>query len=536
MLMFYPALEEALMLAAEYNTIPVAMEVYADMETPISIFKRFSDSPGSFLLESVEGGEKWGRYSFVGSSPFLVTESRGRITRITDKSGVVSVREGNPVAILEELMKKYRSPGLKGMPRFSGGAVGCFGYDLIRQYEKLADHPEDDLDLPDCHFMFADELIVFDHLKQKMLIIVNMHVKPGSLNSTDNYIERLYNSTVARIREIYRLINSMKWKADDTGRRRALAEQKTTGQPVNHAKNRIETDYNKAGISNMPNMPNVSDLPFVSNISKEKFCSNVTKARQYIREGDIFQVVLSQRLSIEARQDPFDVYRVLRTINPSPYMYFLKFNDYTVAGASPEMLVRVEGRDVETCPIAGTRKRGGTPEEDEALEAELLADPKELAEHTMLVDLGRNDIGKVSEFGSVKAENMMHVEKFSHVMHIVTNVKGRLRPDRNAFDALVSVLPAGTVSGAPKIRAMDIISELETAKRGLYAGAIGYLSFNGNIDSCITIRTVIFKDSKAYVQVGAGIVADSVPETEYTETMNKAMAMLKAIKEADNIL
>jgi len=494
--MFYPDLNHVKKLSGKHNLIPVALEVYADMETPISIFKRFEESEYCFLLESVEGGEKWARYSFIGKNPYLIVSSKGNKVTIQDRDGRITVKEGNPISILKSIMQKYKSADIPGMPRFCGGAVGFFGYDLIRHYENLPDVPRDDIDLPESHFMFADELIAFDHLKQKMVIIVNMHV--------DMNIERSYNTAVSRLKEIYHEIISKKWKS------------------YGYIDNKQE-DAKK-------------QLFIQSNMTKEEYCSNVEIAKQYIKDGDIFQVVLSQRFSAETDVNPVNVYRALRISNPSPYMYYLKFGDYSIAGASPEMLVRVENGTVETCPIAGTRGRGRTIEEDEELERELLEDDKELAEHMMLVDLGRNDLGKVSKFGSVKVRNLKHIEKYSHVMHIVTNVQGVMREDKDAFDALIAVMPAGTVSGAPKVRAMQIIDELENVKRGVYSGAIGYLSFNGNLDSCITIRTVIFKGKKAYIQAGAGIVADSVPEREYEETLKKAKAILKALEEAGEIL
>lgn len=493
--MFYPELSQVKALAGNYNVIPIRMEVYADMETPISLFKRFEDSEFCFLLESVEGGEKWARYSFIGRNPFIIAKSSRNKTIIEEKNGNVSIEEGNPVEILKNLMGKFKGADLPMMPRFNGGAVGFFGYDLIRYYENLPNTPEDDLEIPESHFMFADEVIVFDHLKQKIHIVVNLHVEGN--------IERSYTSAIERIKAIYKEIITSRWKIADN----------------------FKPDFEACK----------KELSFKSNISKEKFCENVLKAKQYIKDGDIFQVVLSQRLCAGTDKEPFNVYRVLRVINPSPYMYYLKFKEYSLVGASPEMLVRVENGTVETCPIAGTRKRGLTPEEDEALEKELLADEKELAEHTMLVDLGRNDIGKVSKYGTVAVKDPMHIERYSHVMHIVTNVTGELRDDKTPFDALMSVLPAGTVSGAPKVRAMEIIDELENVKRGPYAGAIGYLSFNGNLDSCITIRTMVFKDGKAYIQAGAGIVADSVPENEYEETLNKAKALLKSLEEVGEI-
>ena len=493
--MFYPSFQEVKQLVLDCNLIPITMEVYADMETPISLFKRFEDSGFCFLLESVEGGEKWARYSFIGRNPFLILRRQGDEITLTHKNGIVEIVEGNPVEVLKKLMDTYKGVNLPRLPRFNGGAVGFFGYDLIRYYENLPNVPEDDLKLPDCHFMFTDEVLVFDHLKQKIHIIVNLHVNGN--------IERAYNSAVERIKNIYKEILSTRWKMNDS----------------------FKPDFSEKK----------SEFKYTSNITKERFCENVLKAKQYIKDGDIFQVVLSQRLCVETEEDPFNVYRVLRVINPSPYMYYLKFNDYRIVGASPEMLVRVEDGLVETSPIAGTRKRGGTKDEDEFLEKELLTDEKEIAEHTMLVDLGRNDIGKVSKFGTVVVKDLMHIERFSHVMHITSLVQGIIREDKTPFDALISVLPAGTLSGAPKIRAMEIIDELETVKRGTYGGAIGYLSFNGNLDTCITIRTIVFKDNKAYVQSGGGIVADSEPEKEYEESMNKAKALLKALEEVGRI-
>lgn len=422
-------------------------------------------------------------------------ESYKNKTIIRERNGSQREVEGNPVEIIKGIMGKFKGANLPNLPRFNGGAVGYFGYDLIRHYENLPNVPEDDMGLPECHFMFTDEVLVYDHLKQKIHIIVNLHVNGN--------IERAYISAVDRIKTIHREILDTRWKTADNS----------------------VLSYNKKK----------NELAVTSNISKEDFCRNVLKAKQYIRDGDIFQVVLSQRLCVETNENPFNIYRALRVINPSPYMYYLKFGGYRIIGSSPEMLVRVENGIVETCPIAGTRKRGRTKEEDEALEKELLSDEKEIAEHVMLVDLGRNDIGRVSKFGTVAVKNLMHIERYSHVMHVVTNVQGEIREDKTPFDALMSILPAGTLSGAPKVRAMEIIDELETVKRGPYGGAIGYLSFNGNLDSCITIRTIILKDGKAYVQAGAGIVADSVPEREYEECYNKAMALLKAIEEAGEI-
>jgi anthranilate synthase component 1 len=386
------------------------------------------------------------------------------------------------------------------MPRFTGGAVGFFGYDLLQYYENLPAHRIDDLQMNDMQFMFCDQVIVFDHLKQQLQVIANVHVPS---NAKESAIREAYNQAEAKIEAT---IQRLKTPIDVP--------------PM-------------AGFT--PEMMNQDVEGITSNMSKEKFISNVEQAKEYIRAGDIFQVVLSQRFETTTEASPLHVYRILRSINPSPYMYYLKMEDEVIVGASPELLVRVEGENVETRPIAGTRPRGKTQVEDVALEKELLADQKELAEHLMLVDLGRNDIGRVAEYGSVHCDSFMEIERYSHVMHIVSNVTGKLREDKDFYDAFISCLPAGTVSGAPKLRAMEIIAELENEARGAYAGAIGYLGFSGNLDTCITIRTLIFKNGKAYAQAGAGIVADSVPESEYMETVNKAKAALKSIRLAESV-
>jgi len=488
--MFFPELEEVKELSKSYNVIPVSMEVYADMETPISIFRRFVGTE-CFLLESVEGGEKWSRYSFIGRNPFLSVRGSNGIYTI-ENEGKKRIEEGNPVEILRKLMKEYKSPCYDNLPRFTGGAVGFIGYDIVRFYEDLPLNLEDDIKLPDFHFILTNEVIVYDHLKQKIHIIVNLH--------TGEQIDREYLAVKERITEIYNKLISTRSKLE------SLKGEK------------------------------IEDLEVKSNVEKKDFCKSVEIAKEHIRNGDIFQVVLSQRFEVTTNIEPLNVYRALRVVNPSPYMYFLGFKDYCVIGSSPETLVRVENSTVETCPIAGTRPRGKNEEHDRKLEEELLSDHKELAEHTMLVDLGRNDIGKISEFGSVKVINPMHIERYSHVMHIVSHVFGNLKKELDCFDAITSILPAGTVSGAPKVMAMKIIDSLEKVKRGSYAGALGYIGFNGYMDMCLTIRTLMFKEGKAYVQAGAGIVADSIPEKEYDETCRKAEALLKAIREAGKIL
>ena len=490
-------LQRVIALAGTYNVIPVVRRLMADTETPIRVFQQFSRDRQAFLLESVEGGVKWARYSFIGTDPFLVMRlKRGEAT--FEQSGrVETFVTDHPLQLIREKLRAYRSPALPELPPFTGGAIGFFGYDLLQYYEKrLPPHRQDDLQMDDMRFMFCDKVIVFDHFKQQVLVVGNAHVRDGA---SDRDIEAAYRAAVRGIDETIRRLQQ------------PAPQTATRGAP--------------------PQDPELGRI--ASNLTKEQFIANVEQAKDYIRAGDIFQVVLSQRFHIETDVDPLQVYRVLRTMNPSPYMYFLKLGDETIVGTSPEALVKVDEGKLETRPIAGTRPRGKTPEEDEALERELLADEKERAEHVMLVDLGRNDLGRVSEFGSVKCDSYMQIERYSHVMHIVSNVTGRLRPDKDFFDAFLSCLPAGTVSGAPKIRAMEIIAELENEARGAYAGAIGYLGFSGNLNTCITIRTIIFKHGKAYVQAGAGIVWDSVPEKEYEETVNKAKGMLKAIRAAE---
>lgn len=490
--MFYPTFEQVEQYAEQgYNLIPVTLSIFADMDTPISAFRKLETDDYCFLLESVEGNELTNRYSFIGRNPFMTFKSYGDDVEITDYNGVVTKRKGNPINILSEYSDKYKSPIIEGLPGFCGGAVGCFAYDVVRLTENLPNVPEDDLNQPDMHFMFTDEIIAFDNKAKSLILMVNIH--PG-----DNLRFR-YDRAVERLMEIRSELSApLTIKEKPKSGFRGASEPK-------------------------------------SNFTKEQFCENVEKAKEYIKNGDIFQVVLSQRFEIENYSDPFNAYRAIRVINPSPYMYYLKFDDYQIAGASPELLVRVEDGIVSNSPIAGSRPRGKTPEEDKQNELDLIADPKENAEHIMLVDLGRNDVGKVSEFGSVKVTRLKYIQRFSHIMHMTSDVQGRLRKDKTPFDALKSVLPAGTLSGAPKVRAMEIIDELENRKRGFYGGAIGYIGFSGSLDSCITIRTALFKDNKAYVQSGGGIVYDSVPETEYMESVNKAMAMIKAIERAGDL-
>jgi len=501
--MIYPDRKTFQRLAQEYNLIPVARTLMADTETPIRVFQHYCEDQYAFLLESVEGGVNWARYSFIGTDPFLVVRGKEGRLEVERQGGGVETSTEDPIRFLRQLLSRYRSPQLEGFPRFMGGAVGFFGYDLLRYYErKLPPHKVDDLRMNDVQFMFCDQLIVFDHFKQSMMIVANAHIPQGSSESEQ---EDAYREACEKIEKTVARLQG------------GAAIHSNTFSPRSPAGTAVDV------------------VDYKSNVTKEQFISNVNRAKEYIRAGDIFQVVLSQRFEMETTVSPIHVYRVLRTINPSPYMYYLKMGEERIVGTSPELLVRVEGDRVQTRPIAGTRPRGKTPAEDAALEQELLADEKERAEHLMLVDLGRNDIGRVSVPGSVKVDTFMEIERYSHVMHIVSNVSGKLREDKDFYDAFLSCLPAGTVSGAPKLRAMEIIAELENESRGAYAGAIGYLGFSGNLDTCITIRTIIFREGKAYVQAGAGIVWDSIPEKEYEETVNKAKGMLSAIRKAEAV-
>ncbi|ASA22919.1 anthranilate synthase component I [Paenibacillus donghaensis] len=491
-----PNVDEVVKLSGEYNLIPVVKTLLADMETPIRIFQRFAERDRAFLLESVEGGIQWARYSFIGCDPFLmISGKQGNIN--VEIGGEVKQLSGKPIEELKALLRSYRSPKLADMPPFTGGAIGFFGYDLLQYYEKLSAHAHDDLLMDDIRFMFCDRIIVFDHVKQQILLIGNLHVQAGA---TDEEIRLSYEELSARLE--------------------VMAEELQKEGPKENVNRR-----------SIPQDVELGEIH--SNLTKEQYIRNVEQAKEYIRAGDIFQVVLSQRLHIDTEVSPLHVYRMLRTINPSPYMYYLKMDEEIIVGTSPEALVKVDGSRVETRPIAGTRPRGDNEAMDRALAAELLEDEKERAEHLMLVDLGRNDLGRVSKFGTVTCDSFMEIEKYSHVMHMVSNVSGELDENKDFFDAFLSCMPAGTVSGAPKLRAMEIIAELEHEARGAYAGAIGYLGFSGNMDSCITIRTIIFRKGRAYVQAGAGIVWDSVPEKEYEETVNKAKAMLKAIRMAE---
>jgi anthranilate synthase component 1 len=482
--------EDFASLAGEgYNRIPVTREILADLDTPLSTYLKLADGPYSYLLESVHGGEKWGRYSIIGLPSRTVVRVCGpQVDVLQDGKAVESAVVDDPLAWIEGFQARFHSPELPGMPRFTGGLVGYFGYDTVRYIEpRLAAFDKPDLiGSPDILLMVSEELVVFDNLSGTLLLIV--HVDPA--------VEHALAQGQARLDEL-------------AGRLRTA-----------------NSAYAAAGDSPVSN---VQEADFVSGFTREGFQSAVDRIKDYIVEGDAMQVVLSQRMSIPYTAPPLDLYRALRSLNPSPYMYYLDMDDFHIVGSSPEILVHLEDDVITVRPIAGTRPRGADEEADRALEADLLADPKELAEHLMLIDLGRNDTGRVSEIGSVELTERMVVEYYSHVMHIVSNVTGRIRKGMSAIDVLRATFPAGTVSGAPKIRAMEIIDELEPVKRGIYAGAVGYLSWSGNMDTAIAIRTAVIQGGMLHIQAGAGIVADSVPANEWEETMNKGRAIFRAV-------
>ena len=470
-----------------YNRIPVTREILADLETPLSCYLKLARGPYSYLFESVEGGEKWGRYSLLGLPSTTVLKVRGNDLSIESSGTVVEARKTpDPLAEIETFARRYRVPNLPDLPRFTGGLVGYFGYDTVRYVEPrlAASCPPDELGVPDILLMASHEVLVFDNLKGKLSFIV--HADSSQTNA--------WQTAQSRLDEL------------EAGLRRPLPALDT--------------------VSLAPN--GVGESAFTSSFGQQRYEQVVEAIKEYIVAGDVMQVVPSQRLSLPFSAEPINLYRALRCLNPSPYMYFLDLDGFEIVGSSPEILTRLEGGEVTVRPIAGTRPRGATPEEDLALEQELLADPKEIAEHLMLIDLGRNDVGRVSEVGSVQLTEKMVVERYSHVMHITSNVTGRIKPDTSALDVLRATLPAGTLSGAPKIRAMEIIDEFEPVKRGIYGGAVGYLGWNGNMDTAIAIRTAVLKDGKLYVQAGGGVVADSVPRTEWEETMNKARAIFRA--------
>jgi anthranilate synthase component 1 len=476
--------EEFKDLAQRGTFVPVYKEIVADMLTPVSAFLKVAEhSDYAFLLESVEGGEQVARYSFLGKDPFLILRSRSGKT-IVERMGEVTETDKPFIASVRELMAGFHSPFVPGLPRFTGGAVGYLGYDAAAWFEPVALQPTADSD-EEAAFMLFDTVLAFDHVRHRILIIANARI------TGDEDLESLYQFACTKIEFVERELDRTLSKAPPT----------------------------EAGA-----------LEVTSNVSREEFEGMVRTAKEYIAAGDIYQVVLSQRFEAPIAADPFTVYRALRHVNPSPYMYFLRIGGRSIVGSSPEMLVRVEGRRIETHPIAGTRPRGRTEDEDVRLAEELKRNEKERAEHVMLVDLGRNDVGRVADYGTVRVPTYMALERYSHVMHLVSIVEGRLREEHDRLDALVACFPAGTVSGAPKVRAMEIIAELENRRRGVYAGAVGYLDFAGNLDFCITIRTVVIEKNRAFVQAGAGIVADSNPAAEYEETRDKAKAVIRALE------
>ncbi|WP_145060903.1 anthranilate synthase component I [Adhaeretor mobilis] len=497
-----PQLDRFTSLAGEFDYVPVYRELVSDALTPVQAFRRLDQGVAAGLFESVIGGEKVGRYSFIASDPFMLLTAHGTSVKIQRRGdsqqssiedwSLKELEADNPLETLREQISAVRVAHLEELPPFIGGAVGYAGYDTVRYVENLPNAPEDDRKLPDLAFGLFDHMVVFDHVRKVIYVLVLVDVRgmrgkqiaeayQAGSDRVDGFVEQLGNT------------------ADSV----ALADIHTGGE--------IELEY-------------------ASNFTQQEFESSVEKCVEYIRAGDIFQVVISQRLEVPFELPPFELYRTLRVVNPSPFMFYLRMPNVTLVGSSPEIMVRVVDGRVTVRPLAGTRKRGETEEEDQRLGEELLADPKERAEHVMLVDLGRNDVGRVAEFGTVEISDVMVIERYSHVMHITSNVNGQLTADRDSFDALAACLPAGTVSGAPKVRAMEIIDEIEPHRRGPYAGAVGYLDFAGNMDTCIALRTVVIADGKAYVQAGAGIVADSNPAAEYQETLNKAGGLLKAIE------
>lgn len=482
-------IEQFSALAREgYNRIPVVREVLADLDTPLSTYFKLAAAPYSYLFESVQGGEKWGRYSMIGLPARTLLRAHGDQIQVERDGNIIETHQvADALSFVETFKQRYRAPELPGLPRFTGGLVGYFAYDCARYVEPhlRASQPKDVIGTPDILLTVSDEVLVFDNLAGKIILVI--HANPE--------IENAFAKAVARLDEL---------------------EQK------------LKTELPKAPALDLSKDGN-SEAQFISHTGEENFYKAVDKIKDYVLAGDTMQVVVSQRLSIDFEQEPINLYRALRHLNPSPYMYFLDLGDHHVVGSSPEILARLEDGEVTVRPIAGTRRRGHTKEEDKALEIELVNDPKEIAEHLMLIDLGRNDVGRVAEIGSVKLTDKMVVERYSHVMHITSNVTGKLKSGLDAMDVLRAALPAGTLSGAPKIRAMEIIDELETEKRGIYGGAVGYIAWNGNMDTAIAIRTAVIKNKKLYVQAGAGVVADSIPVLEWKETMNKARAIFKAV-------
>lgn len=474
-----------------YNRIPVSREVLADLDTPLSAYLKLADGAYSYLFESVHGGEQWGRYSIIGLPCQTVVKIHGNQIRVEKNAQILEeLAHENPLIWIEEFKQRYKVPDIADLPRFNGGLVGYFGYETIRYIEPRLRGVEktDPLGCPDILLMVSEEILVFDNLSGKVLLLT--HANPTE--------DDAYNRALARVNDLGVKLRDVLAKPEKNNQSRKVEE-----------------------------------ADFVSGFTQQGFEDAVLKAKDYITDGDIMQVVLSQRMSIPYSASPLNLYRSLRCLNPSPYMFYLNLDDFHIVGSSPEILVRLEDDTVTVRPIAGTRRRGATPELDIALEQELLADPKEIAEHLMLIDLGRNDAGRVSVCGSVQLTDKMIVERYSHVMHIVSNVTGTLQPGKNAFDVLAATFPAGTVSGAPKIRAMEIIDELEPVKRGIYSGAVGYIAWSGNLDTAIAIRTAVIKDKTLHIQAGAGIVYDSIPRNEWDETMNKGRAIFRAVSMAE---
>ncbi|MBN1381764.1 MAG: anthranilate synthase component I [Deltaproteobacteria bacterium] len=487
--MYYPAFENFKRLANEGNLIPVYREILADLETPVSALMKFQNQSNVFLLESVEGGEKWGRYTFLGADPHIIYKVRGEDCIIRE-NGSVTVKKhgGDPMKYLKELMDRYKPVAVDGLPRFCGGAVGFFAYDMVRYIEKLPERTTDDLQTDTAVFLITDTLIIFDNVRHTLKVLA------CALTGGAPDLQTVYDETIAKIDQLVDVLKT----------------------PVN--------------IENHRDVEPSDEEPLEPNMSKEAFCRVVSRTKEYIYAGDIIQAVLSQRFKKKNVYDPIDLYRALRYVNPSPYLFFLKLEDMILIGSSPEVMVRLEENVAELKPIAGTKPRGKNEQEDRHLSDELLNDPKERAEHVMLVDLGRNDLGRIAETGSVQVNELMVVERYSHVMHLVSLVQAQLAEGKDCFDVFKATFPAGTLSGAPKVRAMEIIEELEPTRRGAYGGAVGYFSFSKNMDFCITIRTIMITNGDLYIQVGAGIVADSDPETEYKETVNKSAAMMQAIR------
>ena len=495
----FPDFDHFVKAARGVNLVPVYRRLLADGLTPVSAFHKIDAGACACLFESVVGGEKIGRYSFLAADPYLRLDAWRDRLRVATAEGTEELTSPDPLEELRRRVQAVRAAHLPELPRFTSGAVGYAGYDVVRYTERLPNAPTDDRDLPDLSFAFYDRMVVFDHVTKTLTAIAMADVGPSDPVAPGRDTGRLRSAYDAAAARVDRLVEQLSSPVGDV-------------PPV---------DIDPAG---------APVIAYTSNRSQQDFEQAVEKCVEYIRAGDIFQVVISQRLEIPIRSQPFEIYRTLRVVNPSPFMFYLRTPEVTLVGSSPEIMVRVVEGEVTVRPLAGTRRRGATEDEDRRLAEELLADPKERAEHVMLVDLGRNDVGRVARYGSVKLSDVMSIERYSHVMHITSNVTGRLADGRDGFDALRACLPAGTVSGAPKVRAMEIIDELEPHRRGPYAGAVGYIDFSGNMDTCIALRTMVIMDNRCFIQVGAGIVADSVPASEYQETLNKARGLLKAVE------